>query len=72
MKQKLKDLIHQADRKPLRHQYKRDKQDRIIIPMVVQEDNDFLSVFAETETPLISTDIAEYLEEKITSCILSE
>lgn len=65
MKHKMKLLRQQADQKAVQREYKRDEQGRVIIPMVVQDDSDFLSVFAETETPLIGTDIAEYLEEKI-------
>ena len=64
MKQKMKKLLREVDRKAKEREYKRDENGNIVIPLVVQDDSDFLSVFAETETPLISTDIAEYLEEK--------
>ena len=37
---------------------------RTIIPMTVRDDSDFLSPFSEGAAPLISTDVAEYLEEK--------
>lgn len=64
MKKRMKSLLHEVDQKAKEREYKRDENGNIIIPLVVQDDSDFLSVFAETETPLISTDIAEYLEEK--------
>ena len=64
MKQKMKKLLREVDRIAKEREYKRDENGNIVIPLVVQDDSDFLSVFAETETPLISTDIAEYLEEK--------
>jgi len=64
MKKKMKKLLREVDQKAKEREYKRDENGNIIIPMVVQDDSDFLSIFAETETPLISADIAEYLEEK--------
>jgi len=45
-------------------EYRNDENDRVVIPITVQDDTDFLSVFGENENPLISTDVAEYLEEK--------
>ena len=43
-------------------QYRRDDEDRIIVDMNVKDDTDFLSVFSATETPVISSEVAEFLE----------
>jgi len=44
--------------------YQRDNEGRIVIPLIVSDDADFLSVFSENTTPTISTDVAEYIAEK--------
>lgn len=44
--------------------YDRDDHDRVIIPITVTDDTDFLSVFAENNTPVISSEVADYLETK--------
>lgn len=72
MKQKLKKLLREINQKSKERAYKRDENGKIIIPFVVQDDSDFLSVFAESETPLIGTDVAEYLEEKTDELPLGE
>lgn len=43
-----------------RHQ--RDKDGNIIVNMTVKNDDDFLSVYSTSETPVISTDVAEFIE----------
>lgn len=42
--------------------YERDEEGRIIVNMNVKDDSDFLSVFSSTSTPVISGDVAEFLE----------
>lgn len=43
-----------------RHQ--RDEDGNIIINMTVKNDDDFLSVYSTSETPVITTDVAEFIE----------
>lgn len=47
--------------------YARDEDGRIVIAMNVKDDKDFLSVFSKRETPVISEDVAEFIEH----CALS-
>lgn len=42
--------------------YQRDGEGRIIIDMTVKDDSDFLSKFSVTQTPVISGEVAEFLE----------
>lgn len=42
--------------------YMRDGDGRIIVTMTVKNDNDFLSVFSESDTPIISTAVADFIE----------
>lgn len=43
--------------------YERDEEDRIIVNMTVKDDSDFLSVFSSTSTPVISGEVADFLED---------
>ena len=43
----------------------KDANGRIIINMTVNDDADFLSVFSQTETPVISSDVADFLESGV-------
>ena len=45
-----------------KREYKRDSQHRILIEMTVRDDSDFLSVFSASEIPVISSDVAEFIE----------
>ena len=62
MKRSEKDILREAEQRALER--RTDAEGRAIIPMTVRDDSDFLSPFSEGATPLISTDVAEYLEEK--------
>ncbi len=42
--------------------YRRDEDGRIIINMHVKDDTDFLSIFSVTDTPVISNDVADFIE----------
>lgn len=42
--------------------YRRDEEGRIIIDMNVKDDSDFLSKFSATATPVISSEVADFLE----------
>ena len=43
-------------------QYPRDSEGRIIVNMNVKDDTDFLSVFSANDTPVISSEVAEFIE----------
>ena len=43
-------------------QYPRDNEGRIIVNMNVKDDTDFLSVFSANDTPVISSEVAEFIE----------
>ena len=47
--------------------YARDEDGRIVIAMNIKDDKDFLSVFSKRENPVISEDVAEFIEH----CALS-
>ena len=44
--------------------YKRDDSGRVIIQMNVKDDANFLSEFSESATPVISTEVAEFIENE--------
>lgn len=46
----------------LNKNYSLDDSGRIVIDMVVKDDSDFLSVFSANQTPVISSDVAEFIE----------
>ena len=44
-----------------------DEQNRVVINMTVKNDDDFLSVYSENDTPVISQSVADFLENKVQS-----
>lgn len=46
----------------LSKQFNYDDDGRIVIDMLVKDDSDFLSVFSSSDTPVISSNVAEFLE----------
>lgn len=40
----------------------RDSENRVIINMTVKDDSDFLSVFSFSDIPVISSEVAEFIE----------
>lgn len=57
-----KTILREAEQRALDR--RADADGRTVIPMTVRDDSDFLSPFSEGAAPLISADVAEYLEEK--------
>ena len=43
--------------------HQRDEEGRVILHMTVENDEGFLSAFSESGDPVISTDVADFLEE---------
>lgn len=52
----------QMDEKLKRVHLHKDKQGRYVARMNVKDDGEFLSAFSVTEAPVISSDVAEYIE----------
>lgn len=42
--------------------YERDSENRVIINMMVKDDSDFLSVFSFSDIPVISSEVADFIE----------
>lgn len=53
-------------------QYKRDAEKHIIISMNVKDDDDFLSVFSQSSTPVINNNVAEFIENSTMNISPSE
>lgn len=62
MKNTLKHAKKEADRQLKERQYKHDAENRIVVNMTVEDDTDFLSVFSANTTPVISSDVSEFIE----------
>jgi len=62
----LKTTFSKTDRReskrPFERRRRRDEDGRVIIDMTVKNDDDFLSVYSTSETPVIATDVAEFIE----------
>lgn len=62
---KLKKFIRQKE-------YERDAENRVVINMSVKDDENFLSPYSDVGTPVISADVAEFLEESTRSLLPKE
>lgn len=51
-----------VDKELSTRKYERDSEGRIIINMTVNDDSDFLSPFSENSVSVISTDVADFIE----------
>ena len=50
----------------------KDKNGRVVINMTVKNDDSFLSVFSTTDTPTISSEVAEFLENSVENILPTE
>ena len=55
-----------------RQHYQRDDENRVIVNMTVKDDSDFLSVFSQSDTPVISSEVAEFIENSTDSILPKE
>ncbi len=62
MKNKCKETQKEAERQTKERKYKRDAEGRVILPLNVQGDDHFLSEFSKNNTPVISSEVAEFIE----------
>lgn len=67
-------MFHMKSTKGVRPQrrYSRDEENRIVVNMTVNDDSNFLSVFSQSDTPVISTDVAEFIENSTDSILPKE
>lgn len=64
-RKEMKKLQRSVENTLLEKERERDEEGRIIVSMNVLNDDSFLSPFSETETPMISSGVAEFIEESI-------
>lgn len=62
MKEKHKRIQRVLEAKRAEEKQLRDEDGRVVVDMRVADDTDFLSVFSKSDTPMISPDVAEFLE----------
>lgn len=72
MSEELKKTRNALKKERHSRQYRRDEEKRIIISMNVKNDNDFLSVFSQNSTPIISNNVAEFIENSAMNISPSE
>lgn len=72
MKQQHKEIKREVRKQSSERKYKRDADGRVIINMTVKDDTDFLSVFSTGDTPVISSEVAEFLESSTHSVLPKE
>ncbi len=72
MKKELKESKKEVNKQWSLRKRKRDSNNRIIIGMTVKDDENFLSAFSESETPVISSDVAEFIENSTHSILPKE
>lgn len=64
IKQILNETRKKTNEQFKKRKYKKDDEGRVIINMIVKDDSGFLSSFSENESPSISSEVAEFLENE--------
>lgn len=64
IKQILNETRKKTNEQFKKRRYKKDDDGRVIINMIVKDDSGFLSPFSENESPSISSEVAEFLENE--------
>lgn len=59
-------------REGAREACERDENGRVILNMTVKNDDGFLSVYSSTDTPVISAEVADFIENKTKSILPTE
>ena len=72
MRKAMREVKKQADARVKGHQLERDAEGRVVIDMTVENDDGFLSAFSENDTPVIATDVAEFIEDSTEPIKLGE
>ena len=63
----MRNRTDRAEKPRVRRVFQRDGENRVIVNMTVKDDSDFLSVFSESDTPVISTEVADFIENSTSS-----
>lgn len=72
IRKKLRDMQNRAEEELLKKPYERDGENRVVLYMNVKNDDSFLSPFSESETPIISSEVADFIEESTNGIPLGE
>lgn len=69
MKKSRKEAKNAIEQRLSERKKERDADGRAVIHMTVNDDDEFLSVFSANDTPVISEDVAEFLENSTASLL---
>lgn len=72
MRSAFRETKRQIDEDVSRRSLQRDGEGRVLLDMTVKDDSDFLSVFSESDTPVISSAVADFIEARTRSVPLGE
>ncbi len=72
MKKELKLAQKELETEAKKRKYTKDGKNHTVLNMTVKNDDDFLSVFSENNTPIISTEVAEFIENTASALPLKE
>lgn len=72
MKKQRREIEREAKNQSLERRHKRDAGGRVIVNMTINDDRDFLSVFSAGDAPVISSEIAAFLENSTHSVLPNE
>lgn len=67
MKKRLEAIKEVLEKTKKEQQFKYDEDNRLIINMEIQNDDNVLDEFSRTDYPIISTQVAEYIEKVTTA-----
>lgn len=67
MSKPFREIRHQIDQEVAHRSPERNGEGRVAVDMTVKDDSEFLSAFSETDTPVISSGVAEFLEARTRS-----
>ena len=63
MRQFMRDVKKQTDARAKGRHLERDAEGRVVIDMTVENDDGFLSAFSESDTPIVDSEVAEFIED---------
>lgn len=72
MKNRLSLIKKMIKKSKKEHQFDYDEENRMIIDMEINQDDNFLDEFSQNDYPIVSTQIADYIEKVITAIKPSE
>lgn len=67
-----REMKKEADCQMNARRHKRDEEGRVVIQMNVKYDGNFLSEFSENATPVISSEVAEFIENETNAVVPNE